>query len=165
MILFYGKIGTMSNGSVYYFNVPYCASKKFIDYISVEEDENCKQWFGYERDKIIDTMYAVQFHICECNEYDHFTCEERREYNIHYHMLSREGYEECYNPTLRDENKKELVFLSIEDACKFLIKFMEEYEITEVNIEEVMKSINVSLKEIRRQTVVVNRITEAINYK
>ena len=80
-------------------------------------------------------------------------------------MLSREGYEECYNPTLRDENKKELVFLSIEDACKFLIKFMEEYEITEVNIEEVMKSINVSLKEIRRQTVIVNRITEAINYK
>jgi hypothetical protein len=165
MILFYGKIGTMSNGSVYYFNVPYCASKKFIDYISGEKDGIGKQWFGYDRDKIVDTMYAVQFHICEREGYDPETYKERREYNIHYHMLSREGYEECYNPTLGDENKKELVFLSIEDACKFLIKFMEEYEITEVNIEEAMKDINGSLKEIRWQTVVVNRITEALNYK
>lgn len=164
MILYYGKIGQMSNGKTYYFNVPYNSSEKFVKYISDEKDGIAKNWFGYDRDKIVETMYAVQFHICETHGFDPDTFEDRREYNIHYHMLSTEDYQECYNPTLSDENKKELMFLSIEDACEFLIKFMEEYEITEVNTKEAMKDINGSLKEIRYQTVVVNRITEALNY-
>ena len=164
MILYYGKIGQMSNGKTYYFNVPYNSSEKFVKYISGEKDGIAKNWFGYDSDKIVETMYAVQFHICDTHGYDPDTFEDRREYNIHYHMLSTEDYQECYNPTLSDENKKELRFLSIEDACEFLIKFMEEYEITEVNTKEAMKDINGSLKEIRWQTAVVNRITEALNY-
>ena len=154
----------MSNGKTYYFNVPYNSSEKFVKYISGEEDGIAKNWFGYERDKIVDTMYAVQFHISDYDGFDPVTYEDRREYKIHYHMMSTEDYQECYNPTLCDENKKELKFLSVEDACEFLIKFMEEYEITEVNTKEAMKDINGSLKEIRWQTVVINRITEALNY-
>ena len=154
----------MSNGKTYYFNVPYNSSESFKNYVSGEKDAIASSWFGYEREPIVKTMYAVQFHICDTHGFDPDTFEDRREYNIHYHMLSTEDYQECYNPTLTDENKKELKFLSIEEACEFLIKFMEEYEITEVNTKEAMKDINGSLKEIRWQTAVVNKITEALNY-
>lgn len=164
MILYYGKIGQMSNGKTYYFNVPYNSSDAFVNYVSGEDDAIARAWFGYDRETMVNTMYAVQFDIEDYNGFDPETYEDRKEYRIHYHMMSTEGYENCYHPTLCDKDKKELVFLSTEEACEFLIKFMEEYEITEVNTKEAMKDINGSLKEIRWQTVVVNRITEAINY-
>lgn len=164
MILFYGKIGQMSNGKTYYFNVPYNSSEKFIKYISGEKDNIGKNWFGYDRDKIVETMYAVQFHIMDSHGWDPETYEDRKEYKIHYHMMSTDGYQECYHPTLVDKDKKELVFLTIEDACNFLIKFMEEYEITEVNLKEATKDIQESTKEVRWQMAIINRISDAINY-
>lgn len=165
MILYYGKIGQMSNGKTYYFNVPYNSSENFINYVSGENDEIAKNWFGYDRDKIVETMYAVQFNIGDYNGWDPETHEDRKEYRIHYHMMSTNGYENSYHPTLFDKDKKELVFLSTEEACEYLIKFMEEYEITEVNHKEVSKDIQQATKEVKRLMSVVNRITEAINYK
>lgn len=162
---YYAKIGTMPNGKNYYFNVPYNASESFKNYVSGEKDVIASTWFGYEREPIVKTMYAVQFNIEDYNGFDPETYEDRKEYKIHYHMMSTEGYENCYHPTLLDKDKKELVFLSPEEACDFLIKFMEDNEITEVNIKEATKDIQQATKEVKRLMSVVNRITEAINYK
>ena len=104
----YGKIGTMQNGKNYYFNVPYNSSEKFINYVSGENDAIAKNWFGYDREPIVKTMYAVQFHIEDYNGWDPETYVERKEYKIHYHMMSTEGYEECYHPRLCDKDKNEL---------------------------------------------------------
>lgn len=164
MILFYGKIGTMQNGKNYYFNVPYNSSEKFAKYISEENDYIAANWFGYDRNNIVNTMYAVQFNIEYYNGWDPETHEDRKEYKIHYHMMSTDNYESCYHPTLLDKDKKELVFLSTEEACEFLIKFMEEYEITEVNYKEASKDILSDTKEVKRLMSIINRITEALNY-
>lgn len=153
----------MSNGKAYYFNVPYNSSKKFQEYISDEKDNIGLTWFGYERDKIVDTMYSVQFHLCDYedwdSEYNRITV-----YQIHYHMMSTDGYEKCYNPRLTNKEKEELKFTSIEEACDFLIKFMEENEITEVNVQETAKDIRYLTREIKRDSNIINRITEALNY-
>ena len=161
---YYAKIGTMTNGKNYYFNVPYNSSEKFINYVSGERDGLANNLFGYDRDKIVSTMYAVQFNIEDYNGWDD-DYNERKEYKIHYHMMSTEGYENCYHPTLRDKDKKELKFLSPEEACEFLINFMEENEITEVNTKEVEKDVKYTTKEVKRYMSILNRIMEAMNYE
>ena len=164
MIGYYSKIGTMTNGRTYYFNVPYNSSEKFVNYISGERDGLASGLFGYDRDKIVSTMYSVQFNIEDYNGWDD-DYNERKEYKIHYHMMSTEGYENCYHPTLRDKDKKELKFLSTEEACEFLINFMEENEITEVNTKEVEKDVKYITKEVKRHMSILNRIMEAMNYE
>lgn len=164
MIGYYSKIGIMSNGKAYYFDVPYNSSEKFVNYISGEHDGLASGLFGYDRDKMVSTMYAVQFNIEDYNGWDE-EYNDRKEYKIHYHMMSRDGYEYCYHPTLKDKEKKELVFLSPEEACKFLIKFMEEYEITEVNVKEIEKDVKYTTKEVKRHMSILNRIMEAMNYE
>ena len=154
----------MTNGRTYYFNVPYNSSEKFVNYISGERDGLASGLFGYDRDKIVSTMYSVQFNIEDYNGWDD-DYNERKEYKIHYHMMSTEGYENCYHPTLRDKDKKELKFLSTEEACEFLINFMEENEITEVNTKEVEKDVKYITKEVKRHMSILNRIMEAMNYE
>ena len=164
MIGHYAKIGTMTNGKNYYFNVPYNSSEKFINYVSGERDVLASNLFGYDRDNMVSTMYAVQFSIEDYNGWDD-DYNERKEYKIHYHMMSTEGYENCYHPTLRDKDKKELEFLSPEEACEFLIKFMEENEIVDVNTKEIEKDVNYMTKEVKRHMSILNRIMEAVNYE
>ena len=167
MIGHYAKIGTMTNGKNYYFDVPYNSSEKFINYVSGERDGIASGWFGYDRDKIVSTMYAVQFSIEDYEGWgpDTFDNEEYKEYKIHYHMMSEEGYENCYHPVLRGTDKKELVFATPEAACKFLIKFMEENEIFDVNTKEAKKDVSYITKEVKRHMSILNRIMEAMNYE
>ena len=82
MIKHYAKIGTMTNGKNYYFNVPYNSSDKFINYVSCERDGLASSLFGYDRDKIVSTMYAVQFHLEDYDAWgpDTFDDEEYKEY-------------------------------------------------------------------------------------
>ena len=80
-------------------------------------------------------------------------------------MMSSEGYQNTYNPTLYNKEKKEdYKFDTMEELCEFLINYMKEYGITEVNIKEATKDIQQSTKEVKRLMSVVNRITEALNY-
>lgn len=174
MICFYKKIGKI-DGKSYYFNIPYCASKKFIEYVSNENDLVGEKLFGIKREKTVETMYAVDFWVAKYDGYDFENSEDRPEYKIHYHMYSREDYHPTYNPCLRKKNEyceystsseitNEFVFYSVEDACKFLIKFMEDKEITEVCVSELSKDIQETTKEVKRQMGILNRITDAMNY-
>ena len=81
-------------------------------------------------------------------------------------MMSSEGYQNTYNPTLYNKEKKEdYKFDTMEELCEFLINFMKEYGITEVNTKEITKDIKSTTKEVKRSMNILERISNAMNYE
>ena len=165
MIGYYSKIGEI-DGKSYYFNIPYNSTEKFVDSVSGEYDYIGSAWFGYDREKIVKTMYAVEFWAAKYEGWDSEKKVSKDEYKIHYHMMSSEGYQNTYNPTLYNKEKKEdYKFDTMEELCEFLINFMKEYGITEVNTNEITKDIKYTTKEVKRSMNILERISNAMNYE